>query len=246
MEAKSPIDRLATLTPLLGTLLALIYDVGYFWGIDPAFFSMFSLSEHLVFASQAIPLAVLMTVSVLGGLAWLLNYERSAVENGGVPTRMRPIVPARRRRIQKGIFWFFVIAVPLNGFFGNYEAVFLLLIVILIMWGVDIAPFERQLFVPGAVFIVGVTATFNIGVGVAHSQMRFSEPFHRIEYKSGASAEGRVLRAGERGFLIFDLATKRARYLQREDIRYVERLKSARYPSLICLVRGWAGSPCGD
>jgi hypothetical protein len=53
------------LVPLLGTALAITYDVGYFSGINLYFFSFFSLTEHIGFALQAFPFA-LITASVLG------------------------------------------------------------------------------------------------------------------------------------------------------------------------------------
>src|SRR4051812_36996300 len=43
--------------PILGTGSALTFDVGYFYGIDINFFTIFSLPEHLVFALEAAPLA---------------------------------------------------------------------------------------------------------------------------------------------------------------------------------------------
>jgi hypothetical protein len=41
------------LIPLIGSVLALTYDVGYFYGIDINFFTFFSVTEHLVFAIEA-------------------------------------------------------------------------------------------------------------------------------------------------------------------------------------------------
>ena len=64
--------------PILGGLLAISYDVGYFWGADITYYSLFSLTEHLVFATQALPLAVIATVSYILITAVIERY-RSAI-----------------------------------------------------------------------------------------------------------------------------------------------------------------------
>src|SRR4051812_23785803 len=46
------------LIPLVGTTLAALYEVGFFYGIGISYFTLFSLSEHIVFALTALPLAL--------------------------------------------------------------------------------------------------------------------------------------------------------------------------------------------
>jgi len=50
--------------PLFGTTLAITYDVGFFYGLDMAYFTMFSLAEHIVFALQATPVAFIAALSI--------------------------------------------------------------------------------------------------------------------------------------------------------------------------------------
>jgi hypothetical protein len=58
--------------PIFASSLALCYDVGFFIGLDIRFFSFFSLSEHIVFALQTIPIALPATFTLVGVLlvAW--------------------------------------------------------------------------------------------------------------------------------------------------------------------------------
>jgi hypothetical protein len=60
-------DSYIAYIPLLGAAVALTYDVGFFYAIGISFFTLFSLSEHIVFAIQAFPvaLAVLMLLSLV-------------------------------------------------------------------------------------------------------------------------------------------------------------------------------------
>jgi hypothetical protein len=44
--------------PLLASSIALFYDVGLFYALDAGFFTFFSISEHLLFALQSLPLAL--------------------------------------------------------------------------------------------------------------------------------------------------------------------------------------------
>jgi hypothetical protein len=48
----------AVIAPILGSALCATFDVGYFWGVDINFFNAFSLTEHIVFSIQAIPIAL--------------------------------------------------------------------------------------------------------------------------------------------------------------------------------------------
>jgi hypothetical protein len=64
-------------TPLFASSIAIIYDVGFFFGLDIGFFTFFTFSEHLVFALQAIPFALPAALGILGFIAttWLGYYK---------------------------------------------------------------------------------------------------------------------------------------------------------------------------
>lgn len=47
--------------PLIGTALAVIYDVGFFSGVGLFYFTIFSVTEHVVFALAFLPFAILVT-----------------------------------------------------------------------------------------------------------------------------------------------------------------------------------------
>ena len=56
-----------TYIPLLAPLLAVGFDVGSFYAININFFTLFSLSEHVLFALEALPIVIvlLLFVSIL-------------------------------------------------------------------------------------------------------------------------------------------------------------------------------------
>jgi hypothetical protein len=53
------------LLPLLGSTLALTFDVGYFTALQINFFSFFSISEHIVFALEVLPAAIAASISII-------------------------------------------------------------------------------------------------------------------------------------------------------------------------------------
>ena len=79
------VQYLLVLTPLLGSALAITYNVGYFFGIGGRlqFFTFFSLSEHIVFALAVFPqclvLAILYGVIVFYMHKWLQGRPRILV-----------------------------------------------------------------------------------------------------------------------------------------------------------------------
>jgi hypothetical protein len=48
----------------LAPLLAVTFDVGFFYAIEINFFTLFSLSEHVLFALQALPVAIVILLFV--------------------------------------------------------------------------------------------------------------------------------------------------------------------------------------
>jgi hypothetical protein len=56
--AFSNLKEIAVLVPVFGSTIAVTYDVGFFWGLDINYFTLFSLTEHLVFAIEALPFAL--------------------------------------------------------------------------------------------------------------------------------------------------------------------------------------------
>ena len=55
--------------PIVASLFAFAYNVGYFEAIDIGWFSFFSLSDHVTFAIRALPVAVAASVGLLIALA---------------------------------------------------------------------------------------------------------------------------------------------------------------------------------
>jgi hypothetical protein len=84
-------EKFYALIPLLGAGIALTYDVGYFWTIGISFFTLFSLSEHIVLALQAFPLALVLLPAFIA-LTMIMGKESK-------PALVEPEKVSRRQRI---------------------------------------------------------------------------------------------------------------------------------------------------
>src|SRR4051812_9890749 len=54
--------ELIVFIPVFGSALAIVFDVGYFSGIDINLFTLFSINEHIVFALQVFPTTLLCSL----------------------------------------------------------------------------------------------------------------------------------------------------------------------------------------
>lgn len=75
-------EKFLPVIPLAGTAIAIAFDVGYFYGIDINFFTLFSFTEHISFAFEAMPVAIVILVVALfiDALTQRLRISRTRAE----------------------------------------------------------------------------------------------------------------------------------------------------------------------
>jgi hypothetical protein len=153
-------EKFYALIPLLGAGIALTYDVGYFWAIGISFFTLFSLSEHIVFALQAFPLALVLLPAFIA-LTMIMGKESK-------PALVEPEKVSRRQRIAAfaAVIVIFLIAFSVLA----YELYVLpagLLIAIdfgLGGWGYyTISSTNRGAFIASIAILVALTISFILG-----------------------------------------------------------------------------------
>jgi hypothetical protein len=77
--------------PLIAATIAVSFDVGCFYAIDISFFTLFSLSEHIVFALEALPVA-------LAGL-FIITILLPAMLSRSLPIRPSTITTRNQKAI---------------------------------------------------------------------------------------------------------------------------------------------------
>jgi hypothetical protein len=210
-----------TLVPIFATALAIFYDVGYFYGFDINYFSFFTLNEHIVFALQALPVAIVLCAISLPQVLWLFkskSYEYPRV----------PFDP--KNAIYREIVRWTMIVLSLAPFF----------------YGVYVHPqqyifnvFTFLLAAGGVLYFLGTSrAVISMAAGAAlpliayafglqqATQAQDGIASHLVRIVKGENREGVLLRAGERGLLFFDSATRQVTMIRWDGVAEVVTKKS--------------------
>lgn len=212
--------------PFAASALALTWEIGYFVPIKGAAFGLFSIAEHLTFALQALPIALMVASAALLGLVFN-NRSRPRPVQERVLFRILTILPFLLAAGVTIAVWYFFAT-------SDFALIFLSLVSTFPYAVLSVAP-RRLLINPMFVYsgiLMMFFAAIAIGGATARLQIRSSAPLNSIKFgEKGKDVETemmvRVLRTGERGVLYFDPTTQGFGLLPWD---YVKRV-------------GWANSP---
>jgi hypothetical protein len=232
------LKTLAVIGPLFASSLAVLYDVGFFTGINIDFFTFFTLSEHLVFALQAIPLAAVTAYSAgaffFGSWIAAKNTDTLLAKLQAEPDlekRQALAAPylAKASRFNK---WRSKIAVgvfAMAGLFlgaGSYPfALAMAVAAIFVMlkkdW-TDFQKFDRKAAALGAVLLILVLA-FLTGYERAGYILKTKTASENILIDDKITP-ARIIRSGERGVLFLSIETKKLRFIRWDAVKQIETL----------------------
>src|SRR5580692_4765576 len=187
--------------PILGSAIAIIFDVGYFTGIELNFFTFFSLNEHIVFAFEALPAAI-VAASLVGVV---LTFSRS-IEVHYKKQKGRWILSSL------GVLCFVGGLVGLL-FFGFYWSAISGLFSGFFLYMVTDSPnaVRRGLF---AVILVTITA-YCLGHHTARTYLLTdTAPTATIHRKTDQPIQAKIIRSGDRGVLYYDQVGKQVSLLR--------------------------------
>lgn len=215
--------ELLVLLPVVGSAIAITYDVGYFTALDINFFTVFTISEHVAFALEVLPLAILATVLlVITPIAW----DRG--RRSGREERHREITAGAKTKFYKSWFFWIGILYPtwIVGLVYFYRSasliavlVLYILAMVLIKW-FAIYLLLRPLVWIGASSFACLTLSFAIGMDVATSY-RNSSRFDYTIKTNDAELKAKVVRSGERGLLFHEEGSKQLLLLPWSEIKRV-------------------------
>ena len=200
------------LIPVLGSGLAIVFDVGYFSGIDINFFTLFSLNEHIVFSLEALPPSL---IAVLLSGCWY--YWRQG----------KPLSSPKMHFAMIWIKWALILvnAVLFAFVFKAYVLVlgFLLAAVVArLANNATVVPLRLMSVCLSATIIIFVTGYFFADNYI--SEWRFWPLPDQyvttvISTKNDGDIEARVIRSGDRGILYLDLKSKQLSLLRWDEIK---------------------------
>jgi hypothetical protein len=188
------------LIPLLGSALAIIYDVGFFVGLNIGYFTFFSLNEHIVFALEVLPFALLLAMTVLIS-AYIL----------------RPKPRVRRHPIYVAIQLSFILIVTIVGAIFS-TPILMIGAGLITFFGVLLSHSdnlrERLIISCATAAIVAFYFGYLVAVGadqtvsLPHYLGRFKTQYTTtIDTKSSGAIEAKLIRSGDRGVLFLMLKT---------------------------------------
>jgi hypothetical protein len=197
---------LMTMVPLGAIILAALFDFGSFNAVDKSLFTLFSWSDHIVFALEA----VFPAIVIVAAIGWSLSKYTL-----DVPLKLQP----------RGRLWFLVVlfasltlmVILSNGYVG-----------VTVFWAL------MGLITLGAIFftvrLAGLVVAYALGLlfgafvlGLANGYSALSmRPEQSLFMTTGGEMRGRVFRTGERGLLFHDTTTKKLNFLLWNEVKRLE------------------------
>lgn len=203
-------DKFFPAVPLVGTTIAVCFDVGYFWGVGIDYFTLFSLTEHIGFALEALPFAlgiavvlVVTTVTTQAPITWYGDRTRSEVSDLSRPVQERLSRLRRKMGLLRTVtaFLFFLLACGSAYLWHKeYFRAFLFSVVVIAMLLARVIS-KEEWHAPILLLIMGCTGALLFGEFTGSNYISLTTAVDTIVTKSGEAIQVNVIRSGERGVL---------------------------------------------
>lgn len=205
------IENVKIVVPILAIIFAIIFDLGFFESIGLAWFSFFTLSEHLIIAVESAPLVVVTLALLFLNLAIIYNLEKLLRSGAGVSI---PYILAVSIFLLGSIAY----SVYASNYLGLAVSVFTTLFIGVIALGSNVLI---------SVFAIFTSVVFIFGIGLLAGYLYISAPSspYTLYVKTGIALKGKLLVGGERGILFFDSNSKTSEFFKWDDVSKIERQK---------------------
>jgi hypothetical protein len=237
MDKRPTYEKFLPVIPLIGTAIAIAFDVGYFYGVGINFFTLFSLTEHISFAFEALPIAI--SILVVAVIIDALTERLRFFGNGADPKELKgsdSLEEIRKsihqlnlelKRLRRRRFWIragmtvFAVAALTNFWYADELRTFLFFCVLILTTVVGIiAPARWYSSDPATLLFVGGVLAILTGEFLGSSYVTGIRPAETITLKSKENpVPARIIRAGERGVLFARPDTGTVEFELWENIR---------------------------
>jgi hypothetical protein len=227
-ETAIGVKEIAVVIPILGSALAITYNVGYFWSLDIKMFTMFSLAEHLVFALEALPIALMVAVSVVFWTASFTLGRKHGRENAETAERLIEANAITRKEVEKQkraerimVFVLAMLSVALGIaiiWVGVYVGGVVLLAGSLYFILFQLAPVFKDPPIPQMWISISILAiAFAVGVQVQTGEYNSETITHSMKV-DGVEFKGKLLRSGDKGLLFTEDQPKQIRFVKWDKV----------------------------
>ncbi len=221
-------DKIITFIPILAIALAATFDVGYFWAIDINFFTLFSLSEHLVFAMQAIPIVLgIMTFSAVIfpiGI-WLVSHLKNETVDKSKKAKFE-------RRFKFGFYAYMVFTTIVLIWLRLYLFAALNVLSVIIFIVIELIPahvlwllirYPKEA-ITSVVIVTSFLFSFATGYQMGGRYLESVEFHpHSLRLKESIVVSGKIIRSGERCILFIDSNKNAVRFVRFENVISIAR-----------------------
>lgn len=232
----SYLEKFSPLLPLYAAIFALSFDVGYFYGTDISYFTLFSLSEHILFSIQVLPFVIFIVLASLIGITLgekltglSARRRRSTESEGGAEAEGDAGRAERLRRKTRRFFLVFYASLFLSAAVSIYFEYYHLGIGLFCLLVASSWLQENELSDSAAASIfafvfLGVVAALLLGHHTGQSYVSPSKATSLIEMQSGDSMEGRLIRSGSGGILFAAGNSGAITFLRWDSVRSISRI----------------------
>jgi hypothetical protein len=212
--------NIAILVPVLSSALAISWEVGRFT-VVPGFF-LFSLSEHLLAAMQALPLAF--------GVAALLTFTGAGLVAVMDRLAFRPSMSTQRRlalllALALGITAGWSFEYYRNKTFDNSNIV---IAILMLLFSANVVFYQHRVNSPIGrlfIFIGSIMMSLTLSGDLVRKSVRNAgkEPEKLVDVTTTTGRfQARLFMAGERGFLLYNPETQRFSFTKSDQMQSIE------------------------
>lgn len=197
--------------PVMGTGLAMCWEVGSFLPIGGAAFSYFSITEHLAFAVPALPFAILFSLSIICGAAFTERFVALELRIRGLGRTLFILLSVLALL---SLYWLIV-----YGRSAFYLTLALTSVFLLATQLVAEPKLRLGLTAGGIVISMLLLA---LAAGVDFMRYRLSREAPATIDTAAGSVSGVVVRAGERGVMMYDRAGLKFTFVRWDAVKGID------------------------
>jgi hypothetical protein len=195
--------------------------VGYFYGVNLDYFTFFSLTEHILFAIEALPVVpIVVLIIFLFDAVLSLRMRKSAATSNVMLADV--VAPGMRWSI--GTLLFESLGAGYFWYSGSYRLFAFTLIILLTTIMMALATTRRSSIV--SMVVIGAGAAILFGEFLGSRYVNIVPALDIITFKSADRVSANVIRAGERGVLYALPDDRRIEFRQWEEIKSVSRQRT--------------------
>jgi hypothetical protein len=209
---KLEFKEITVLIPLIGSAIAISYDVGYFYGTDIRLFTLFSLAEHILFAFAAAPVALAMTILLTAFFGPSIDVAIGLK----ISATARTVKKKTKGFIEIGALALVIAALGAALYF-RYFWVAACLISGAAVALFRILPIPRKLIYLISCVLV-IVAAFALGHDFARSYILDGSPNHSIQLENETLLV-KLIRSGDRGILYYEPKAKQLNFVRWDAVK---------------------------